>query len=183
MPEGMEAKEVEGLFEKKLSKEEKKAAAAVKKAERDAKKAAKADEAAEEEPAEAGPSDMSVAGEKKAARAAKAAKAAEAQAIVAGLGDVKLTSEQVRVAANRAVTGVLSSSKKAWDVKFESVSLAVGGNQLLADSPLELNQGCRYGLIGENGSGKSNLLAALAQACPDSPLNRIDDHSALRPAN
>ena len=28
---------------------------------------------------------------------------------------------------------------------------------------LELTQGCRYGLIGENGSGKSNVLAAIAQ--------------------
>ena len=28
---------------------------------------------------------------------------------------------------------------------------------------VQLNQGCRYGLIGLNGSGKSNILAALAQ--------------------
>ena len=35
-------------------------------------------------------------------------------------------------------------------------------------SVLQLNQGCRYGLIGLNGSGKSNVLAALAQR--DLPL-------------
>jgi ATP-binding cassette subfamily F protein 2 len=31
------------------------------------------------------------------------------------------------------------------------------------DCHLELNAGCRYGLIGQNGSGKSNVLAAIAQ--------------------
>ena len=74
-----------------------------------------------------------------------------------------LTKEQKRVAANRAVTGVLASTAAARDVKFDSFSVAVGGRQLVSDCHLELTQGCRYGLLGDNGSGKSNVLAAIAQ--------------------
>jgi len=37
------------------------------------------------------------------------------------------------------------------------------GQQLVTDCNIELNQGCRYGLLGDNGSGKSNVLAAIAQ--------------------
>ena len=75
----------------------------------------------------------------------------------------KLTEEQVRTAKVRAVTGVLDSAKEEVNLKFSSVSLMVGGNQLVTDCDLALSQGCRYGLIGTNGSGKSNVLAALAQ--------------------
>eukprot|EP00927_Polykrikos_kofoidii_P022608 TRINITY_DN21044_c0_g1_i2.p1 TRINITY_DN21044_c0_g1~~TRINITY_DN21044_c0_g1_i2.p1 ORF type:complete len:622 (-),score=131.40 TRINITY_DN21044_c0_g1_i2:513-2099(-) len=46
--------------------------------------------------------------------------------------------------------------------------MQVGGNQLIMDTSVELNQSSRYGLIGENGSGKSNVLAAIAQR--DVPL-------------
>jgi ATP-binding cassette subfamily F protein 2 len=79
-----------------------------------------------------------------------------------------LTAEQQRVAAVRAVTGVLASSKEERDVKFDAFSVMVGGNQLITDCRLELSQGHRYGLIGENGSGKSNILASIAQG--DVPL-------------
>ena len=79
-----------------------------------------------------------------------------------------LTAEQLRVATVRAVTGVLASEAQARDVKFDSFSVQVGGNQLITDCKLELNQGCRYGLIGVNGAGKSNVLAAIAQR--DIPL-------------
>lgn len=75
----------------------------------------------------------------------------------------ELTTEQIRTAAVRAVTGVLSSKAEERDLKFINVSLMVGGNHLVTDCDLNLNQGCRYGLIGANGSGKSNVLAALAQ--------------------
>jgi len=75
----------------------------------------------------------------------------------------KLTSEQARTAAVRAVTGVLSSKPEERDLKFDAFSLMVGGNHLVTDCSMNLNQGCRYGLIGANGSGKSNVLAALAQ--------------------
>lgn len=95
-----------------------------------------------------------------------------------------LTTEQQRVAARRAVTGVLASAKQAMDVKFEAFSMQVSGNQLVTETSVELNQGCRYGLIGENGSGKSNILAAIAQG--DLPLpSHIDVfhlHEEARPS-
>ena len=74
-----------------------------------------------------------------------------------------LTEGQRAVAASRAVTGVLASHDKALDVAIDAFTLSVAGNQLVADTRVELNQGCRYGLIGSNGSGKSNVLAAIAQ--------------------
>eukprot|EP00931_Biecheleriopsis_adriatica_P057648 TRINITY_DN34215_c0_g1_i1.p1 TRINITY_DN34215_c0_g1~~TRINITY_DN34215_c0_g1_i1.p1 ORF type:complete len:619 (-),score=146.31 TRINITY_DN34215_c0_g1_i1:18-1823(-) len=83
--------------------------------------------------------------------------------ILAGEGSAELTQEQKRVAARRAVTGVLATPETARDVKFEAFSIQVGGNQLVTDSSIDLCQGCRYGLIGHNGSGKSNVLAAIAQ--------------------
>jgi len=76
--------------------------------------------------------------------------------------DPELTKEQARVASKRAVTGVLASDQASKDVKFTAFSLQVGGNQLINDTDIELNQGCRYGLIGANGSGKSNALASIA---------------------
>mmetsp|Transcript_102530 Transcript_102530/g.256919 ORF Transcript_102530/g.256919 Transcript_102530/m.256919 type:complete len:600 (+) Transcript_102530:86-1885(+) len=98
------------------------------------------------------------------AAAAKAAKAgAKEELDIEGGGDPELTKEQLRVASKRAVTGVLASDKSNTDVKFDAFSLQVGGNQLINDTEIELNQGCRYGLIGANGSGKSNVLASIAQ--------------------
>ena len=61
------------------------------------------------------------------------------------------------------VANSIASSAKAWDVKFEAFSIAVGGSQLVSDCEIELTQGCRYGLLGDNGAGKSNVLAAIAQ--------------------
>ena len=61
----------------------------------------------------------------------------------------KLTAEQIRVATMRAVTGVLASQPQERDLKFDSFSVQVGGNHLITDCRLELNQGCRYGLIGQ----------------------------------
>ena len=58
-------------------------------------------------------------------------------------------------------THVYICIQAALDVKIQSFSVSVGGNQLLQDCDLELCQGCRYGLIGENGSGKSNVLVAI----------------------
>eukprot|EP00656_Telonema_subtile_P045677 TRINITY_DN51941_c0_g1_i1.p1 TRINITY_DN51941_c0_g1~~TRINITY_DN51941_c0_g1_i1.p1 ORF type:complete len:628 (+),score=184.31 TRINITY_DN51941_c0_g1_i1:56-1939(+) len=120
---------------------------------------------------------------KKAAAAAAAAKKAAKNAGNASAGAAaevtadsitalragdEVTEEQARVARNRAVTGVLASPVAALDIKFEAFSVAVGGNMLVDECKLELSQGCRYGLIGDNGSGKSNVLAAIAQR--DIPL-------------
>lgn len=57
----------------------------------------------------------------------------------------------------RAVTGVLASHPNSTDVHISSLSLTFHGQELLADTSLELNSGRRYGLIGLNGTGKSLL--------------------------
>lgn len=59
----------------------------------------------------------------------------------------------------RAVTGVLASHPNSTDVHISSLSLTFHGQELLADTSLELNSGRRYGLIGLNGTGNMSLLA------------------------
>jgi len=62
----------------------------------------------------------------------------------------------------RTCTGVLHSQPRALDVKIGGFSLAAYGHELIKDTPLELTIGRRYGLIGQNGSGKSTMLKCLA---------------------
>ena len=57
--------------------------------------------------------------------------------------------------SDRVTTGVLSSLKASRDVKVTSVSLVFHGRVLITDTTLELTYGRRYGLLGENGCGKS----------------------------
>lgn len=131
--------------DKKAEKEKKKAEAAAKKAARDAaKKAGKEGKEGVPSVANISLTDIS---------------AGDDDAAIEG----KLTKEQMRVRANRAVTGVLASTAAARDVKIESFSVSLGGRSLVSDCKLELTQGCRYGLLGDNGSGKSNVLSAIAQ--------------------
>lgn len=59
----------------------------------------------------------------------------------------------------RAVTGVLASHPNSTDVHISSLSLTFHGQELLADTSLELNSGRRYGLIGLNGTGKWSVSA------------------------
>ncbi|KAL3231424.1 ABC transporter ATP-binding protein ARB1 [Nakaseomyces bracarensis] len=64
--------------------------------------------------------------------------------------------------SDRVTTGVLDSLQTSRDIKMSSVSLLFHGKVLIQDSNLELNYGRRYGLLGENGCGKSTFLKALA---------------------
>ncbi len=63
--------------------------------------------------------------------------------------------------SDRVTTGVLSSLKQSRDVKITSVSLVFHGRVLIQDTTLELTYGRRYGLLGENGCGKSTILKAI----------------------
>lgn len=65
--------------------------------------------------------------------------------------------------SDRVTTGVLSSLPASRDVKITSASLVFHGKVLITDSTLELNFGRRYGLLGENGCGKSTILKSIAQ--------------------
>ena len=64
--------------------------------------------------------------------------------------------------SDRVTTGVLASLPASRDVKITSASLVFHGKILFNDSTIEINFGRRYGLLGENGCGKSTFLKALA---------------------
>ena len=57
----------------------------------------------------------------------------------------------------RAVTGVLGSHPESRDLQIINLSITFHGAELLTDTKLELNNGRRYGLIGLNGCGESQL--------------------------
>lgn len=59
-------------------------------------------------------------------------------------------------------TGALVSRELSRDVKVTGFSLTFHGRELISDTTIELNYGRRYGLIGDNGSGKSTFMRALA---------------------
>ena len=65
-------------------------------------------------------------------------------------------------ADNRSCTGVLASHPNGRDIHIHQFSLTFYGQELFVDADLEMNYGRRYGLIGLNGSGKSSMLAAIA---------------------
>ncbi|KAG9247625.1 P-loop containing nucleoside triphosphate hydrolase protein [Calycina marina] len=86
------------------------------------------------------------------------------------LSDMAKKNEEIKRLANqmdkhglsdRVTTGVLSSLKASRDVKITSVSLVFHGRVLIQDTTLELTYGRRYGLLGENGCGKSTILKAI----------------------
>jgi ATP-binding cassette, subfamily F, member 3 len=52
---------------------------------------------------------------------------------------------------------------KSKDIKVEGVDVSIGGLRILTDTSLTLAYGRRYGLVGQNGIGKSTLLRALAR--------------------
>lgn len=82
----------------------------------------------------------------------------------AKLDEVKRLADQMdkHGISDRVTTGVLSSTKTSKDVKMTSCSLVFHGRVLVTDSTLELTYGRRYGLLGENGCGKSTMLKAIA---------------------
>eukprot|EP00455_Lapot_gusevi_P019667 TRINITY_DN2098_c0_g1_i1.p1 TRINITY_DN2098_c0_g1~~TRINITY_DN2098_c0_g1_i1.p1 ORF type:complete len:581 (+),score=162.89 TRINITY_DN2098_c0_g1_i1:148-1890(+) len=73
----------------------------------------------------------------------------------------------------RHTTGVLASRYASKDVKITNFSMAAFGKELIQDTTIELNMGARYGLIGSNGSGKSQFLKCLANREVPIP-NHID---------
>ena len=56
-----------------------------------------------------------------------------------------------------------SDQAKSKDIKVDSVDVAIGGMRILSDTSLTLAYGRRYGLVGQNGIGKSTLLRALSR--------------------
>jgi ATP-binding cassette subfamily F protein 3 len=56
-----------------------------------------------------------------------------------------------------------SGQSKSKDIKLDGIDVSIGGLRILTDTSLTLAYGRRYGLVGQNGIGKSTLLRALAR--------------------
>ncbi len=52
---------------------------------------------------------------------------------------------------------------KSKDIKVDGIDISIGGKRILTDTSLTLAYGRRYGLVGQNGVGKSTLLRALSR--------------------
>ena len=112
--------------------------------------------------------------EKKAAREAERAKKKKSKKGIKGEDEEEeITSlEQAigkaeisgisKAGLKRTVTGVLSSQIAARDIKITNFSMTMNGRVLIDECDIELTIGRRYGLIGQNGSGKTNFLECLA---------------------
>mmetsp|Transcript_33952 Transcript_33952/g.101058 ORF Transcript_33952/g.101058 Transcript_33952/m.101058 type:complete len:593 (-) Transcript_33952:440-2218(-) len=105
------------------------------------------------------PSDrVKKAAKEKAKKEAKSQKDAAVEDL-ASQADRALTIDEV----NRTVTGVLASRPASRDIKIDGFSMSLTGAELIQDCSIELTIGRRYGLIGQNGSGKTNFLRCLAK--------------------
>ncbi|PFH62390.1 hypothetical protein XA68_13829 [Ophiocordyceps unilateralis] len=56
-----------------------------------------------------------------------------------------------------------SGASKTKDIKLDSIDVSIGGKRILTDTSFILAFGHRYGLVGNNGIGKSTLLRALSR--------------------
>ncbi|KAF2018619.1 P-loop containing nucleoside triphosphate hydrolase protein [Aaosphaeria arxii CBS 175.79] len=70
--------------------------------------------------------------------------------------------EEFYMAVNPLQLGSDSQSKSK-DIKIDSFDISITGKRILTDSSLTLAYGRRYGLVGQNGIGKSTLLRALSR--------------------
>jgi ATP-binding cassette subfamily F protein 2 len=91
-------------------------------------------------------------------KASDAVDKVEKEKMLEGTSNVK----RLAVLETAVVTGVLASQEQSRDVKIEQFSMSVYGKEFINDTKLELTFGRRIGLIGQNGSGKSTMLAAIA---------------------
>jgi|EP00927_Polykrikos_kofoidii_P078449 ATP-binding cassette subfamily F protein 2 len=103
----------------------------------------------------------------KAKATAKLSKKAEEEAKKLALRGE--TVKRSAVLESATVTGVRTSRPDSRDLKVEQFSIINFGRHLVKDTLLELNYGRRYGLIGQNGSGKSTMLAGIAAREIDIP--------------
>ncbi len=70
--------------------------------------------------------------------------------------------EQFYMAVNPLQLGADQASKSK-DIKVDGVDVSIGGKRILSDTTLTMAFGHRYGLVGQNGIGKSTLLRALSR--------------------
>lgn len=120
--------------------------------------------------------------EAKAAKTSKAGESAIAEDDELGSDLKALCLEEskapVQDDGGRTATGILVSEPRARDIKIQAFSLALHGHVLVEDTIIELNAGCRYGLIGRNGCGKvgvhHNFIILFCIDSIDSDLNKVN---------
>lgn len=66
---------------------------------------------------------------------------------------------------DRLQNGVLVSDPKGRDIKIDQYTLSFHGRLLIEGAEIALNYGQRYGLLGENGSGKVSPRRAESRLC------------------
>ncbi|KAI1131082.1 P-loop containing nucleoside triphosphate hydrolase protein [Nemania abortiva] len=71
--------------------------------------------------------------------------------------------EEFYMAVNPLQLGPGGGTAKTKDIKIENADVSIGGTRILTDTDLTLAYGHRYGLVGNNGVGKSTLLRALSR--------------------
>ncbi|KAJ5907952.1 ABC transporter ATP-binding protein [Penicillium taxi] len=76
--------------------------------------------------------------------------------------DETMSYEEFFMAVNPLQLGSDSQSKSK-DIKLDNIDITIGGQRILTDAALTLSFGRRYGLVGQNGIGKSTLLRALSR--------------------
>jgi len=72
------------------------------------------------------------------------------------------TYEEFFMAVNPLQLGS-DAQTKSKDIKVDGIDVTIGGLRILTDTNLSLAYGRRYGLVGQNGIGKSTLLRALSK--------------------
>ncbi|KAI5821928.1 P-loop containing nucleoside triphosphate hydrolase protein [Schizophyllum commune Tattone D] len=87
---------------------------------------------------------------------------------------------KLRVATERSAAGVLVSDPKGRDIKIDQFTLSFHGRLLIEGAEISLNYGQRYGLLGENGSGKSTFLQSIAERDIEIPTTSISTSSLAR---
>ncbi|KAH7343191.1 P-loop containing nucleoside triphosphate hydrolase protein [Rhizoctonia solani] len=79
-------------------------------------------------------------------------------------GSVNASTDDLTSMAKLAIaTDSLVSDPKGRDIKIDAYTLSFHGRLLFEGAEITLNYGQRYGLMGENGSGKSTFLQSLAE--------------------
>ncbi|KAF8801549.1 P-loop containing nucleoside triphosphate hydrolase protein [Phlegmacium glaucopus] len=81
----------------------------------------------------------------------------------AGSTEDLMSMAKLNIATDRSAAGVLVSDVKSRDIKIDSYTLSFHGRLLIEGAEIALNYGQRYGLLGENGSGKSTFLQSIAE--------------------
>ncbi|CAO1636670.1 unnamed protein product [Jaminaea pallidilutea] len=79
-----------------------------------------------------------------------------------GAEPVELDMKKLALATERNASGVITSDKQSRDVHIDNFTMSFHGRLLIDGATIALNYGQRYGLLGENGSGKTTFLEALA---------------------